>query len=436
MALQSRPEFPQVACLPHLDVLAEGAIVLEIDVRQRVSGAQRPRDQRRGHDDRAELRLPERVFVGCDRAVGLQHLDRDRFRLHLDVSAVVAVGARVSRDQRQLAQHEAPRGRDGVAPGDIAVEADVDQGETVDRAPHDVVAPGNRQVYRVEALDAAPREMRVAEQRAGAARELAAEPDGVAAETFRAEVRQISRIDQRRRGVRGACRGEQGGGRCRAGGLRQGHGRRRRGRDLRDETPGAGAHQQLAQHLEHVESRERAHPGLCATIRSEPLTAGIAQVAVVAICITGQQRARVGFEPGPRGLAARIRVQHAVDAIRIQVGVVRARAEPARLRARGHQHVAREHAGVVLGEHETVAVADAAPVGGADVRDAVARARHIGVVAEIVVAGVTGSRAQQCQRGDDGCGECGRVVHDTSSNSCGCPRLGRGAPARDGATRV
>ncbi len=64
------------------------------------------------------------------------------------------------------------------------------------------------------------------------------------------------------------------------------HRGRRSGRDLRDEAPGAGAHQQLAQHLERVEPLERAHPGLCATIRGEPLAAGIAQVAVVAIGVT------------------------------------------------------------------------------------------------------------------------------------------------------
>ena len=328
-----------------------------------------------------------------------------------------------------------------MAPGDVAVEPDVDQGETEDRATHHVVAPRNREVYRIEALYAGPGEMRVAEQRAGAAREIAAESDGVAAETLRAEVRQIGRIDQGRRSVRGPAAASSPAGAVAPAASASATAGGAAATICETKLPGAGAHQQLAQHLERVEPLERAHPGLSATILGEPIAAGIAQVAVVTVGVPRQQRAGVRIEPAPRGLAARIRVHHPVDAIRIQVRVVRAGAEPARLRAGGREHVTRQNAGVVLGKHVAVPVTEAAPVGGADVRNAVARAGDVGVVAVLVVAGVASPRGQQGQRGDDARSEQGRVLQNGSPlPSCSHgrypPRSRRDTPARARAARV
>jgi hypothetical protein len=62
-----------------------------------------------------------------------------------------------------------------VAPGDVPVEADVHERKAVDRSAHGVIATRDREVHRIETLDAVPREVWVAQQGASAAGQIAAE---------------------------------------------------------------------------------------------------------------------------------------------------------------------------------------------------------------------------------------------------------------------
>jgi hypothetical protein len=144
---QHRRELVEIACRAHLPVLAEGARVLQVDVGEGVGTHRRPCGDGGRYQHRAELRLPEGVARRKHAAVRLADVHRHRLGLHVHDLAVVHVRGRLARHDRELTQHEAAGGRDRVAPGEVAVEADVDQREAVDRGAHDVVTAGDGQVH-------------------------------------------------------------------------------------------------------------------------------------------------------------------------------------------------------------------------------------------------------------------------------------------------
>jgi hypothetical protein len=135
-----------------------------VNARAEVHGKQRQADQRR--DDRPLVGGVQRARARLERAVGLAGLDGDRRAPHLDGPAVLEVGGRRPGDELQLVDREAPRGRDGVAPREVAVVADVDDRHAVERAAGDVDLARDGQVRLVEALGALPRLVRVAQEHA------------------------------------------------------------------------------------------------------------------------------------------------------------------------------------------------------------------------------------------------------------------------------
>ena len=108
----------------------------------------------------------ERARARLERAVGLPRLHGDRAARHLLGLAVVEVGRRRARHERELIRREAVGRRDRVAPRHRARVADQHERHAVERRALDVDLAGDREVRLVEALGAVPREVRVAEQQA------------------------------------------------------------------------------------------------------------------------------------------------------------------------------------------------------------------------------------------------------------------------------
>jgi hypothetical protein len=321
-------------------------------------------------------------------AVRLEDLHRHGVGGHRDHLAIVDVGRRVAGVEGQLADHEAPRGGDGVAPGDVLVEADVDQRESVDRRAHRVVTARDGEVDRVKAVDAKPREVGIPEQGATAVvGELAAECHGVAAELVHIPFREIDLREQAlrlrevdRRGVRlRRLRCRQGGG-------------RRRCDDRIDEVGDTRAQRQLGQRLQDVELVDGPHPGGVSAGCGEPRDAGVPQVSVVASRVAAQELLAVAVELLPAALYVLVRVVERPHEIALKVSAVRA--EEARELAVGLDDVFREHAEVVARERVALAIAEAAPVARADVGNALGGPAYIGVVRGPARRGT--GRADQC----------------------------------------
>jgi len=309
-----------------------------------------------------------------ERIVGLQDLYRHGVGGHRNHRAVVDVGRRVARGERQLAEDEAPRGGDGVAPGHVSVEADADQRESVDRRAHRVVAARNGEMDGVEAADAEPGEVGIPEQGATAVvGEIPAERDGVASEFVHVPFRKIDLCEQAPR---------LGGALHRGRGLRRLHGSQGGGRrgcdDQIDEVGDTRAQIQLGQRLHEVPLVDRPHPGGVAAGCGEPGDAGVSQEAVVAPRVATQQLLAVALELLPSALYGFIRVDERPHEIALEVSA--SRPEVARELAVGLDDVFCEHAEVVARERVAVAVAEAAPVARPDVGNAVGGPAHRGHV--------------------------------------------------------
>ncbi len=146
---------------PHLEEHVERAQVLGVGVTEGPHAGRRPAHQQvRGVQHEALVGRPQ--VLGGGGAVG---------QLDLDLAALdllhAPVGGRVgrvrARHQPVLVGGEAVRGRDGVGPGDVLVEADVDHRRAVQHGPVHVVLTGDAQVALREAVAALPREVRVAQ---------------------------------------------------------------------------------------------------------------------------------------------------------------------------------------------------------------------------------------------------------------------------------
>ncbi len=115
-------------------------------------------DARTG-EDRAEARVPERRRFGAPALDG----NRDLAARHRRRLAVVDVAGRVGGIELELEQGESLRGRDRVAPGDVAVVTDVDRREAHQARADHVQLAGDLDVEIPEAVDALPREVRIGE---------------------------------------------------------------------------------------------------------------------------------------------------------------------------------------------------------------------------------------------------------------------------------
>ncbi len=171
-----------VGRLAHLEEGVDRAQLLGVGIPDRPHALRGPRhEQRRGVDDVALGRAVEVLGHGAERAVGV--LDLDLHRAVVQVVRPVLTEVRREAGQPVLVRREAVGGRDGVAPGDVLVPADVDDRGTDQRGTGDVVLAGNRELLLGEVVATAPREVRVAEQHALAGgRGVAADRGGVRAE--------------------------------------------------------------------------------------------------------------------------------------------------------------------------------------------------------------------------------------------------------------
>ena len=257
------------------------AQVRGVRILQRVGMASGPAEARLRHfDDGPEARLPDGVFARLDRALRVGHFVGHALRRHRHGLAVDDIAVRIAGHEREFEQREAQAGRDRVRPCDVVVKADLDHRAVADRGAHDVELARDRQVHLPEAVDAAPRKMRVAEQHAAAVRrDLRAERPAVRAEQrfTQVEWRQCGRGLCRRRGDR----------------VRLAFGRRARADDRVGEQPDAELdHRQLLQ-AQVFRFGHRPHPGLAVALRRQ-LRRVIAQVAVVALHVAAGHGARVG----------------------------------------------------------------------------------------------------------------------------------------------
>ena len=347
-----------------------------------------------------------REFAG-----GIAHLHLQAGLVQLLGTAVDAVTGRVLGVELQAVEGEVRGGVDGVGPGQLTAEADVDHRQAGQRGAHHVELAGDGQVQLPEAQCAAPGKVRVGQEHAapiGAA--LAAQGDGVAA-AIQAEALGA------RRGVAGIQLRLPGAGRC--------------GTDQRfGELPGAAFHQQAPGQAQQVVGIDGAQPALAQAMGGARI--GLLQVAVEAGGVAVQQLGDLAglrlAEGGDRGRL----VEPGEEEVGRQVvevgGGLALLAEPAGALATGGDDLLGQQAGVVAGIGIADAIAEAAFVRRLDVRDAVGGPADEGVSRR----GGRGSgqngkgRAQQ-QRCDTG----GKAAHGHPKYSQGMGNRAGGAGAGD-----
>ena len=151
----------------HLMEGVEGLELLAVGVAQREEAHRRPaHEQVRGVQDETFVGPVEVLDHLADRAVLVLHRDADLVALQLLRSGGRQIGRGSARQGAVLIRREAVGRRHGVRPGDVVVPPDVDHGGAVEHRAGDVVDARDRQLGLGEAVAAAPREVRVAEQHA------------------------------------------------------------------------------------------------------------------------------------------------------------------------------------------------------------------------------------------------------------------------------
>ena len=341
--------------------------VADVGVAQGVGGLGVPGQARAGHHhQRAPAGGPHRVLPHLQLAVRTGDLGADLAGGHLLGLAVHKVGGGVAFGQRHFVERKALAGGHRVRPGHVLVEADGDHRVGADAHAHHVHLAGDGEVHFIEAVGAAPREVRVAQQHAAAvARHVLAKGPGVGAQ---GRVEQ-AHIAQRLGGigqvhVSGGCLRRLGGGR-----LGAQHAVGQRGN--------AGLHGHHLGHAAVLGHGHGLHPGLA------PAGLGqrggvVGQKPVVARHIAARQGLRFGTGLGPGAL------QHGVvhvgghEQVDLRVGDVAAAQQPDGLRAEGAAALAAccdelvgRHADVVLRVGVRHAVSQRFWVVCGDVRNAV-----------------------------------------------------------------
>ena len=312
-----------------------------------------------------------------------RHLEAHRAPLHGNVPTVDDVDRGIGGIEGQFEHGEVPVGGHRVRPGHVMVEADGHPRNAVERGPHDIEPAGNGQVGLIEAVGVVPGKVRVPQQHAGPiGRHVLAEGPGIAA-----QLEMVPQVHGRDGEPRGRPRTR--GGRPRRHGLPQ---------------PAAGTaldHLLLVQAQEVVQGR-RLHPGGIAAGRGPLVRRGIPKIAVV----SGEEATDQGPVVGgkARGSGAQTGEVHlrAEEGVALRVGNPghghlghSVRAEILRpLPPQGHEMVG-EDAQVVLGKGIALAIAQAAEVVGADMRNAEGGAANLGGIACPVGPG----RAPQAQQG-------------------------------------
>ena len=372
-AAQAVGKLLHVARLPHAQILIEHRrIAPNVGIAQRVGGgAKQWADDAEIHQ-RPVVRPVERPPFRAQRPVLALDANLHRLRLEVSIAAAIPVLARVPRVQLQLVEGEAGGEGHRVRPGDVAIEADADHGHALQGGAGDVVDAGNRQVNLIEAAVAAPRLVWIAKQQTvAAAAEVAPDGDGVAA-AFRIGKR-LAEAPQ--------VRPE----RCPAGiDRRFALGRRPERRSAVDGIAhdlliGTRLQRQPRHGHPQLHRLDGRHPlGIAAAVFAlrQIGDAGFAQIAVHAggeACHQPSAR-RLG-----RGhvLAAELRLAaQGVAQHEVRDGVAFVFAEELRGAAGCRNDGAHGDAEVVLRVGMAVAVAEAAPVLGLDVRNAVLGAAH------------------------------------------------------------
>ena len=253
-----------------------------------------------------------------------------------------------------------------MGPGHVLGVADVDHRDAEEAGAGDVELARDPQVRLVEALRAAPGEVRVGEHHAAAVGgRLAAEAPAVGARGAEARVERRAEL-----GDVGAV------------GRGRGGARRGRWRGVGDPVLGDLARGELAELVEApvgVHLGDLANPGGAGAGRiGEVVDPGLVEVAVVALDVAGDRLLDRGLRAGGRRRRGELlddpaRLDPRVEEVGLEVGValgrVRVGAEVARaLGVRGHVGLG-DRADVVGGERVAVAEAEALVVVGGDRRD-------------------------------------------------------------------
>ncbi len=159
-------EFVERAGLVPAHPVAEGAVVLAIDVADGEGGGLVPCQRR---IERGQVH--QRPHVGLvERARHIDHarcravLHRDGSGRHLHRGAVAQVAGGIARGQRELEEAEAARAGDRVAPGHVVVEADQHHRDAQERHPAHVQLVADGELRLVEAVGPLPVPVRVAEE--------------------------------------------------------------------------------------------------------------------------------------------------------------------------------------------------------------------------------------------------------------------------------
>ena len=371
--LEGLGELVQIAGLAHGPVLVEeggGPRLVGIAQRQHAAVGQRPRVKQAIEllevDDRAEVGAVEGVGALLQHAVLAFHLDGDVFGGDVAPLALVAVLQQVVWVELEFVEREPGGEGGGVGPGQVGVEADAYPRQALQGGAGHVVLPRQGQMHLVEAAVTGPGAMRVGQQQPLAAlAEVAAHGQGVAAVTGTAEgagqpaqaLGQLSLV--------GFLEGAGGAGAW-PGGVED--------RPAHDALVGTALQWNPSEQHPQVRGVDFKHPvgipaaGIALGQVGHP---GLAQVAVHA---EGKSlhhavgcAVRIGQEVGFEGFpVTEQKAQH-------QVGdrIAPRFAEKLRGAAGGGDDAAHGRAEVVLGVGVPVAVAEAPPVLGLDVGDAV-----------------------------------------------------------------
>ncbi len=94
------------------------------------------------------------------------HLDTHLLLAHGNRLAIQHIAGRILRVELQAMQREVFRRVDGMAPGQMLIEADIDQRQARQGCAHYVEFAGNGQVHLIETHAASPRKMRIGQQHA------------------------------------------------------------------------------------------------------------------------------------------------------------------------------------------------------------------------------------------------------------------------------
>ena len=370
----------------------ERALIVMVGIAQGEGGGLVPREpgQRIG-DERTVARRVRRPHHRR-RAVGHRHADAHA--AHLLALAIDQIGGRIGWIELELEHREMLCGGDGVRPGDILVEAERHDRPARQRDAHDVIFARHGQMHFVEAARPVPGEMRIADQHAALVRgHFGPECPAVAAEADIAGTQRVfARCQARLRGSR-----------------------RRREHHHWRECERARQQHLLFRQAQHVVERDRSDPAVAATRDRHALRPKIAQRLVIAGEIAAHQRLGRGAglqeSAAQRGQIDDRAEKHVRGQIVDPVEAERCRplwSEPARAVPRDGREFLRQHAQIVLRIGIGHAVTEPAPIGRADMRDAVSGACDGG--GEAWGLCLCSGRAQQCCA----CCEACQIPHDLS----------------------